>query len=117
MTGSSASGGGGKQHDRNRQQEEFPTIREQDLAIIVADWLRLKAKQPLPQSPGDVDPIDLTVIVAELSRGLHLSSLRVIHNAVPQEERWVHLRNRLEQLIIEKDDDDQEYGHRVLPVH
>jgi hypothetical protein len=82
-----------------QHQEEFPTIREQDLAIILGDWLRMKVSQPPPTNPGEVDALDFTVIVAELSRGLHPHSLTILYNALPPTDQWAHLRQRLEQLL------------------
>lgn len=99
---------------------EFPTIREQDLAIILADWVRLKTKQPTPASPGEIDALNLTTIVAELAAGLHARSLAVIYAAIPKTERWALLRERLESLLLRKRGDEDEFGdypERILPVH
>lgn len=104
--------------ERIEFREEFPTIREQDLAIILADWVRMKAKQPPPSSPGEIDALDFTVIAADLSRGLHPQSLAVIIDAIPHTPQWEHLRARLRvQLQVRQSEEFVDYSDRVMPVH
>jgi hypothetical protein len=101
------------------RRDEFPTIREQDLAIVLGDWVRLKAKQPVPTVPGEIDALDLTMIVGELAGGLHSHSLAVIYSAVPETERWTFLRERLRSMLEIKQGDEIEfasYPDRSLPV-
>jgi hypothetical protein len=113
-------GGGGVKAETGpvSSSEEFPTIREQDLALILADWVRMKIKQAPPLSPGEIDALDLTVIVAELSRGLHARSLSVIYEVLPATPQWEHLRQRLEvQLKVKRAEEQIEYPQRRMPVH
>lgn len=101
--------------------EEFPTIREQDLALIIADWVRMKVNQPLvrphPLFEGrEPDALDLTMIVGELAEGLHPRSLSVILLAVPPTQRWSILRERIEGLLLSKVSTLADYPERELPV-
>jgi hypothetical protein len=96
--------------------EEFPIIREQDLAMVLADWVRLKARHDDPN--GEPDALDLTMLVGELSTGLHAQSLMVILRHLPDGEQWLHLRRRLEQqLRTRRVEDFGSYDARVLPIH
>lgn len=100
-------------------EDEFPTIREQDLALILADWVRLKTQANRIAVGTEPDAIDLTIIVAELSKGLHARSLGAILNYLPATPVWEHLRARLQhQLQLKKATEELTgYDQRILPVH
>lgn len=101
--------------------DEFPTIREQDLAMILADWVRLTSAHEelkiVTHSRREPDALDFTILVAELSPALHSRSLEVLLTALPESERWTHLRTRLSRLLEQRRHHEfSEYPERMLPV-